>query len=294
MKQLCVPTTLRPEVACALHEENCQIGFDRLYALARTKFYLQGMYAFLRHHVLTCLEYQQSMLPIRPGKIPLTSLTVPPSLTRFHLDFHGPQTLLKGMRHILVLIDSTSMWIELLAVEDLTAETVVRALFDNVVARFGIPSVLSILTDNGNAFIGLLTKLLCRTFGIRQYFTTPYHPQTNVRVEELADTIHNSLRTVCGEQSEWVDYLHSIAIAYRPTTTTDTGLSPHEVVLGRTMKMSVDWTLPTSDAPITSADQYAKQITPKLEILYKIAMENAANSARRHLLRHDQDATISR
>jgi transposase InsO family protein len=91
------------------------------------------------------------------------------------------------------------MWVELLAVEDLTAETVVRALFDNVVAQFGVPSAFSILTDNGAAFIGQLTKLFCRSFGIRQYFTTPYHSPTNVRAEELADTIHISLRTVCEE-----------------------------------------------------------------------------------------------
>jgi hypothetical protein len=60
IKQLCVPTTIRPEVARQLHDRNCHAGADRAYALARTKFYWPGMYAILRQRVLTCLRCHQS------------------------------------------------------------------------------------------------------------------------------------------------------------------------------------------------------------------------------------------
>jgi transposase InsO family protein len=289
VRQFCVPTALRPEIATGLHERNGHVGFDRLYALASSKFFWPGMYTFLRQHVLTYVEYQQSKWPIKPGKTLLTSLTVPPPLTRFHMDFHVPLPLSRGERYILVLIDSTSMWTELIAVEDTTAETVVRALFDNVIARFSVPSGLSILTDNGSAFIAQSTKLFCRNFGIKQFFTTPYHPQTNVRAEELADTIHNSLRTICKEQSEWADHLQAIAKAYRATPTTKTSLSPHKIVFGRPMKI-LDGTLPAADTPVASAEQYAREIAPKLEILGRIAMDNAAASAGCHRRRHDEGA----
>jgi O-acetyl-ADP-ribose deacetylase (regulator of RNase III) len=84
--------------------------------------------------------------------------------------------------------------------------------------------------------------------------------------------------------------LQAIATAYRVTPTTNTNLSPHEVVFGRPMKFIVDWTLPTADTPVTSAEQYAQEIAPKLEILSRIAMDNAAASAGRHRLRHDEGA----
>jgi hypothetical protein len=80
-------------------------------------------------------------------------------------------------------------------------------------------------------------------------------------------------------------------MAYRATTTTNTGLSPHKIVFGRPMKMKIDcidWLLPTSETPVTSAEQYAREIAPKLEILHKIAMENAADSAGRHRIKHDE------
>jgi hypothetical protein len=69
------------------------------------------------------------------------------------------------------------MWPELIPVEDTSAETVVRALFDNIVARYGVANGLSVLPYNGSAFISKLAKLTRHNFGIRQYFTTPYHPQ---------------------------------------------------------------------------------------------------------------------
>lgn len=56
------------------------------------------------------------------------------------------------------------------------------------------------------------------------------------------------------------------------------------------MKTTVDWTLPTADTSIASTEQYDKEIAPKLGILLRIAMENAAASAGRHRLRHDEGA----
>jgi transposase InsO family protein len=50
------------------------------------------------------------------------------------------------------------MWPELISVEDTSAETVVRALFDNVIARFGMPREILVLTDNGSAFISKLAN----------------------------------------------------------------------------------------------------------------------------------------
>jgi hypothetical protein len=51
VKQLCVSTALRAQVAKKLHDNNCHLGFDRLYATAQTRYYWPGIYAFLREHV---------------------------------------------------------------------------------------------------------------------------------------------------------------------------------------------------------------------------------------------------
>ena len=184
------------------------------------------------------------------------------------------------------------MWVELIAVEDTTAETVVRALFDNVVARYGVPIGLSVLSDNGSAFIAQLTKLFCQTFGIRQHFTTPYHAQSNSRAEEIADTIHASLRAICDKQADWAKHLQAIAMVYRATPTSNISLSPHEVVFGTQMRLDFDPTAPELDLSLSSAQQYAREIRPKLEIIRSLAMQNVEDSANRHKKQRDLIATI--
>ena len=136
VKQLCVPTDLRVAIAVGLHDKNCHPGFDRLYATARSRYFFPGMYKFLKEHVMTCTECQICKRPIGVPKVPLTSLPVPNPCTRWHLDFHGPFPESCGKKYILCMIDSTSMWPELIATEDCTAETVAAAIFDNIVARF--------------------------------------------------------------------------------------------------------------------------------------------------------------
>ena len=292
IRQLCVPTGLRARVATELHDNNAHLGFDRMYATARTRYHWRGMYTDLRDHVLSCLQCQQAKRPINQGSAPIISLPVPLPTTRWHMDHHGPFPKSQGKRYILVLIDSTSMWPELIAVEDTSAETVVRALFDNVIARHGVPSGMSVLTDNGSAFISKLAKLTCQTFGIKQYHTSPYQARKNARTEELAATIHDSLKIMCSEQADWTLHLQAVAMAYRASATTNTGLSPYEVIFGRPMKLAIDWSMAAIEDTTPGAVQYAREIGPKLEVLHKIAMTNVEDSAARHRKLHNEAAKL--
>src|SRR5208282_4853539 len=149
---------------------------------------------------------------------------------------------------ILCMNDSTSMWPELIATKDCTAETVAAAIFDNIVARFGLPRGISLLTDSGSCSISKLAKAFCHAFNIKQFFTSPHHPQTNARAEEFADNIHKSLRILCQNQADWSKHLQAIAMAYRATATTNTGLSPHDVIFGTPMPVALDWGLLVEDS----------------------------------------------
>src|SRR5664279_2491865 len=177
------------------------------------------------------------------------------------------------------MIDSTSMWVELVATEDCTADTVVKALFDNVVSRFGLPRGISFLTDNGSAFVSRLQAVFCKTFKIKQLFTSLHHPQTNSRAEEFGDTLNKSLRILCASQTDWSSHLQAVAMAYRATATTNTGLSPHEVIFGRPMPLAIDWSLLAEEPTIPSIEAYMEDIRPKLHILHQIAIENARDNA---------------
>ena len=232
ISQVCVPVQFRDVIAKQLHDRNCHIGFDRLYSSVRARFYWPGMYAYLRNYVLSCLECQQCKRPIHPNAPPVGALPIATPCTRWNVDFHGRFPESNGKRYILAFVCCTSGWPELIATEDVSAESVVQALYDNIVCRYGLCRSLSLQSDCGSAFISQLMKTYCETFGVKQTFTSPYNPSPNVRVEAFADTIHKSLRVLCKDQGDWSNHLQSVAYAYRASATTNLELSPAEVVFG--------------------------------------------------------------
>ena len=123
VKQLCVPKSLRAFIAHGLHELICHPGFDRVYATARSRYYFPGMYQFLKDHVLSCEACQKSKPPVHMNKTPVQNLPVCEPLSRYCIDHHGPLISSDGYKYILVVIDSASMWVELIPVKDTTAPT---------------------------------------------------------------------------------------------------------------------------------------------------------------------------
>jgi hypothetical protein len=54
IKQICISTQYRRCIAIELHDNVAHPGVDRVYAMARMRYYWPGMYTYLRDHVLTC------------------------------------------------------------------------------------------------------------------------------------------------------------------------------------------------------------------------------------------------
>jgi hypothetical protein len=79
------------------------------------------------------------------------------------MDFFGPLKESNGKRFILVIIDAATMWPELIATDNLQARTVCDALYDNIISRFGLPRLLTVISDNGSAFTSNLAAAFTKT-----------------------------------------------------------------------------------------------------------------------------------
>ena len=281
-KVICVPTALRPQVTIGIHDRNAHAGIQRTYATARTRFYWPGMYAFIRDHVLSCLVCMRISTTQAP--IPPINLPVPPVHGRWHIDWHGPiPKSADGYSYILVAIDSTSNWPELIAVKDVTAQTAVQAIYDNIICRYGVPEGLSFLTDNGSSFIAKFWRLFCDTFQAKHLLTTPFHQATNSRAELIAKVIHKSLKTLCHQQADWPQHLQSVALAYRASSTTNLqNLSPFQVCFARPMRLPIDWALLGSDTNVANLEAHVADLRVKLAVYNHVAEQAVADSAVRH------------
>jgi transposase InsO family protein len=173
------------------------------------------------------------------------------------------------------------MFPELVAVKDTSAKTFIRAFFDNVIARYGVPKGITLQSDNGSAFIAKVSKMFTQSFGIRRNFSSPHHPCVNSRCEQFGDSLNKALRILTTEQKNWSSHLQAIAMSHRGSATTNLQLSPFEVLYGKPMTMFLDASLlaETEDSP--SLTVYRNEVAPKLDILHELAMQNAAESASR-------------
>ena len=93
---------------------------------------------------------------------------------------------------------------------------------------------LSVLADNGKQFVSRLFQEVCRVLGIRNVFTTTYHPQTNGQVERFNRTILAALRNYVAEHPKnWDLFTDGLTYAYNTQAHSATKIAPFELVLSR-------------------------------------------------------------
>jgi len=142
-------------------------------------------------------------------------------------------TTVRGNNWILVLTDHFTWWADALAISDASAPTVARAFHQQVFCYFGLPE--QIHSDQGAQLQTQLMSDLCKTWGVNQSRTTPYHLQGNGVVEWNSRMLGDSLRSLLigNSQEEWDLVLPEIMRAYRSTPHSSTLENPNFLMLGR-------------------------------------------------------------
>jgi len=109
-------------------------------------------------------------------------------------------------------VDSATCYRWLLPIRHKTAEVVVAVLFDEIISRVSVPSV--ILTDRGEEFMGEVIECLHKRLGITHLKTSAYHPQMDAKCERVHFLVHNLMTKLVREKHErWPDVLGNVALA---------------------------------------------------------------------------------
>ena len=81
------------------------------------------------------------------------------------------------------MVDCFSRWTEACPLPDKTAVAVADALFQHIVCRFGMPSVIH--SDQGREFENKVMQELCLLCGAHKTRMTLYHPVSDGLVERF-------------------------------------------------------------------------------------------------------------
>ena len=123
IQQLCVPNVLREELLRTYHDNNAHVGRERLYDTLKHKYCFPYMHSSVIEYDSSCRICRRTKTSTHMKKAPLKRLEIQPAFHRLHLNFVAPlPKTTEGSRHILVIVDSTTLWIEAFPTKTTSAE----------------------------------------------------------------------------------------------------------------------------------------------------------------------------
>ena len=194
-----VPTSLTEadEVIRQLHCDLGHLGVQTMMKALRTRYHIPYGQEIVEDVIRTCD-------PCQFAKRELTALQLLHPIARIDIvdawafDFIRPlPTTKRGNQYILMAMDLGSDWTIAQAIPHRSQQVVVD-LLRYIMTTYGKP--VTLLTDNGEEFMGYLIQNLLRRFGIKHQHTSPYHPQTNGHLEKFNDTLTQMLAKMTAPQ----------------------------------------------------------------------------------------------
>ena len=225
-----LPQRYRERVIARCHEEIVHAGFLKTLSRVQESYIWPGMRKHIREFLAHC-THCRTLTPPNPTTFNFGMPLPPRAFHAWAIDLVGPLPRDKaGKQYLLTCIDYLTGWAEAIPIASKKAALVREAIAYNLVAHYDLPEV--IISDNGGEFTASVMENWMREMGIQHHQTSPYHPQSNGKVERFNGTIQRLLLKLTGGNArQWSKYLAEALYAYR-ITQGPTGISPFQAIYG--------------------------------------------------------------
>lgn len=177
--QRVVPAELRERLLTLAHYPKVagHPGRDKLFATIRREYFWPGMSMDCSRLVQQCPSCARKRLK---GQRRVSKMNLfPPSnpLEFVALDLLGPLPVTRQVnRFLLVIGDRYIKDAQTVPLKTVMASECAHAFFSHWMAKYGAP--LLVLSENGSQFASRFFQAVCATLGVKQIFTSEYHPQS--------------------------------------------------------------------------------------------------------------------
>ena len=170
------------------------------------------------------------------------------------------------MQIIIVAVDYFTKWVEAEPLAAITEQKIRNFVWCSIICRFGIPRVL--VSDNGKQFDNLKFKDFCAKLGIKNYYSSPAHPQSNGQEEVTIRTLKAALKTKLEDlKGNWVEYLPEVLWAYRTTRKSATQETPFALAFGTKAVAPVEIGLKSLRIELASVEHNEEALHLNLDLL---------------------------
>ena len=252
-----LPTSLQNFAISQCHDppEAGHQGFARTASRVMSRFYAPHLLTAIRDYVSSCPLCQKRKTPpilkhSECGELPTS--TVPFDI--ICCDLMGPlNTTHNGNKHIVVIIDVATRFIETCPVKSTTSDMTIKVLTDQIFFRHGIPSI--IITDRGTNFTSDLFKKTMNSYKIKHHLTTSFNPRANGITERMNKTLGTSLAMYCHTfPTNWDDLLGKVTFAINTSVNDITHFSPFQLLHFRQPTLPIHRLLELPSSPFFTTD----------------------------------------
>jgi hypothetical protein len=288
-----VPRKLTKQIVTELHSGKASghLGQTKTILKVKQRFYWTGLRADVQSCCRECIVCGARRTPNRKAKAALQQHIVGAPMERIAIDLIGPlPESTQGNKHILVIGDYFTKWVEAFALPNQEAVTVATKLVEEVVCRFGVPHQLH--SDQGRNFESNVFAEMCKVLGIEKTRTTPYNPKSDGFVERFNRTLIDMVSKMIAperQQRDWDEKIPFALMAYRSSIQESTGESPTMMMLGREINLPIDSLIepPVGQEELLDTD-YAFTIRDRLQDTWDRARTCLQGSARRQKRYYDK------
>ena len=267
-----VPVEYRDEILRLYHNtpHGGHLGGNKMYSRLRETFFWKNVGVDCKKYARGCAmcNSRKSPRPYYQGKMVIKDTVGPWENVSYDL-ISGFKTSKNGNTLCLVVMCEFTKGVEVIPLKDAEAETVARALVNEVFYRHGIPRRLH--SDRGNNMnVSNVMKNACELLGISRSLTTAGHPEGNGQVERFNRFLIQGLYCLMNrKEDDWDVQIPALLFAYRTAIHPTTGETPFFLMHGRDAVVPGDLLLSKINVGKESHQRYARRIYFDLHSAFK-------------------------
>lgn len=214
------------------------------------------------------------MAPLRETDIPNFPFE------KVSMDISGPYgETPRANQYIASFVDWLTNWPEAYALPDKKAQTVSDVILIEIFPRYGSP--VQLVTDNGPENVNRIMREALESLRVEHVTTSPYHPQSNAKVERFHKTLADVLSKLVKDNEEnWDLYLTQALAAVRFCENETSKFSPYYMIFGRDVVLPVDNLLKPRRKYM--GEDHHKLIIEKQHRIFAQARRRIAHAQKRH------------
>ena len=163
-------------------------------------------------------------------------------------------------------MDYFTKWAEAEPLATITEQKIHNFVWRAIICRFGIPRAL--VSDNGKQFDNAKFIDFCAELGIKNYYSSPTHPQSNRQAEVTIKTLKAALKTKLEDlKGNWVEYLPEVLWACRTTQKSATRETPFALAFGTEAVAPVEVGLKSPRIELVAVEHNDEALRLNLDLL---------------------------